>query len=406
MKFLFLADVSGRVAHVGDEGMLEANVSLFRRLVPGCSIAVAAGPDWDGDRLGVKPVPRWEFSHDSEADREVLLNALSTSPDVHHPTIQAVLSCDALIISGGGNLSRTWPYYIYERLSMARLAASRKIPVILLGQTLGPEFRLRERQLVSELLQLSVWVGLRETFSYALALELGAKRENLSYQVDDALFLAGESLMPAMQEEKLALPKDQPWIAVTAHLIGEPSVHNPLIARLAADLRAIAKATEGKLVFIPHVAFSSSDKSLGDRVVGEALRRALYDNPSICITPVLSAPQTLWLTQQAALVISTRYHPLVFALAGAVPALGIWSDEYTRRKLQGALIHAERSKDALSIEELRTGELVARAMDMWHARASQKEELQARVRSWHEAEKVRTAKLKTLLFEKIARKTL
>jgi polysaccharide pyruvyl transferase WcaK-like protein len=406
MKFLFLADASGSVSHVGDEGMLEANVSLFRRLVPDCSIEVLSGPGWDGDRLGVKPVPRWEFSHDSEAEREALLNTLSGAPEVNHPAIQAVLSCDALIISGGGNLSRTWPYHIYERLAMARLAASREIPVILLGQTLGPHFNCRERQLVSELLQLSVWIGLRETFSYALALELGAKREKLSYQVDDALFLAGESLTPDMQEEKLALPKDRPWIAVTGHPIGEASVHNPFIAQLASDLRTIAKATKAKLIFIPHVAFSSSDKSLGDRVVGEALRRALYDNPSICITPVLSASQTLWLTQKAALVISTRYHPLVFALAGAVPAIGIWSDEYTRRKLQGALIHAELVTDALSIEELLAGGLVGRAMDMWRNRAFRKEELQARVRSWRSAEEVRTDKLKTLLLEKVAQKKL
>ena len=57
-KLLFLADVYGPSSpHVGDEAMLEANVSLFRRLLPGCDIDVAAGPGWDGIRLGGKGAP-------------------------------------------------------------------------------------------------------------------------------------------------------------------------------------------------------------------------------------------------------------------------------------------------------------------------------------------------------------
>src|SRR4029079_256221 len=66
MKILFLADVSGQASHVGDEAMLEANIRLFRRLLPHCSIEVAAGSEWDGSRLEVKAVQRLEFPPDSE----------------------------------------------------------------------------------------------------------------------------------------------------------------------------------------------------------------------------------------------------------------------------------------------------------------------------------------------------
>ena len=47
----------------------------------------------------------------------------------------------------------------------------------------------------------------------------------------------------------------------------------------------------------------------------------------------------VWVTQRAALVVSSRYHPLVFATAAAVPCLGLYRDAYTRIKLQGALAH-------------------------------------------------------------------
>ena len=389
LKLLFLADVCGpSLPHVGDEAMLEANVSLFRRLLPGCEIEVAAGPGWDGTRLRARALPRIEFPGGSEAERDALLQLLRTALDSVYPAARAALSCDALIISGGGNLSSTWPHHIYERLAMARLVSSKGAPVIILGQTLGPELGVRERELVTELLKLSAWTGLREIYSYSLALELGADPKTLSYQVDDAAFLA-----PIPTQKDAWIPSDRPWIALTVHPVGEPSVGNRVIARLAANLRTIAKATEAELVFLPHVDFPPESGALGDGAFGEAIGRALYANPPLRIHAVLPAAQTMWLTQQASLVISTRYHPLVFALAGAVPAVGLWTDEYTRRKLQGALIHAGRVGDAMSLKEALAGGLTAKALPLWHARASLREELRTSVATWRGEEEVRLAKL-------------
>jgi polysaccharide pyruvyl transferase WcaK-like protein/glycosyltransferase involved in cell wall biosynthesis len=388
-KLLFLADVCGPSSrHVGDEAMLEANISLLRRLLPDCEIEVAAGRGWDGTRLGARAVPRMEFSPDSEAERDALLQASRAALDSVYPAARAALSCDTLIISGGGNLCHTWPHHIYERLAMARLASSRGAPVMILGQTLGPELGVRERQLLTELLQLSAWTGLRETYSYSLALELGADPETLSYQLDDATFLAPE---PAQTDG--FLPSSRPWIAVTIHPVVEPSIGNPVIERLASSLRTIAETTEAELVFLPHVDFPRASGALSDGAFGEAIARSLDANPPLRIHPVLPAARTLWLTQQASLVISTRYHPLVFAMAGSVPAVGLWTDEYTRRKLLGALIHAARPGDAMSLEEALAGGLTAKALQLWHSRAWFREELQSRVSTWRGDEEVRFAKL-------------
>jgi polysaccharide pyruvyl transferase WcaK-like protein len=396
MRLLFLADVSGRVAHVGDEAMLEANISLFRRLFPGCSIEVAAGPGWDGKRLQARAVPRLEFPPGSEEEREKFLDALDPARDPGDPAARAALSCDALIISGGGNLSGSWPHHIYERLAMARLAAARGTPVILIGQTLGPDFRPRERALVSELLRLCAWIGLREPYSHALALELGAAQERLSYQLDDAAFFTPQQVTAQILRQA-GVPVDRPWIAVTVHPIGELSIGNPVVTQFASALRRIAEATGAALVFIPHVVMEEHDVTPADAQFAEAINRALFGNPPMHIAPVLPAPQALWLTQQAALVISTRYHPLVFALAGGVPAIGLWSDEYTRRKLLGALIHAGRTSDAMSINDALDGGLATRAIELWHSRAALKIELQARAEIWSRAEEARCAKLQALL---------
>ncbi len=396
MKLLLLADVSGSTSHVGDEAMLEANIALHRRLLPGCNIQVAAGFGWEANRFGVEAVPRLEFPQHSEVEREVMLASLSEGSMADHPAVSAARACDALIISGGGNLSKSWPHHIYERVAMARLAASQGAKIIILGQTLGPEFRLREQELVSELLRHSIWTGVRETYSYALALELGARRETLSYQQDDAAFLEPE-IPPEAVLQKFALHDGKASIGVTAHPIGDASIHNPVIARLATCLRSIAEATATDIVFIPHVSFTAPGVTPDDEVFGAALSRALYGNPAIRIAPVLPAAQALWLTQRASLIISTRYHPLVFGLAGGVPSIGMWSDEYTRRKLQGALIHVGRSADALQLDDALAGRLVTKALELWRMRSSIGVELQDRIRGSSDAEATRAAKLRDCL---------
>jgi polysaccharide pyruvyl transferase WcaK-like protein len=388
-KLLFLADVYGPSSpHVGDEAMLEANINLFRRLLPGCDIEVAAGPGWEGTRLGARVLPRMEFPPGSEAAREALLATFHADLDSVHPAARAALSCDALIISGGGNLCSIWPHQIYERLAMARFASAKGTPVIILGQTLGPDLGARERELLTELLQLSAWTGLRETYSYSLALELGADPETLSYQLDDAAFLA-----PMPSKTDGFIPSERPWIAVTVHPIGASVIDNSVVASLAASLRTVAKAAEAELVFLPHVDFPRETGGVGDGAFGQAIDRALDGNPPLRIQPVLPAPQTLWLTQQASLVISTRYHPLVFALAGAVPAVGLWTDEYTRRKLRGAFIHAGRAGDAMSLEDSLAGGLTEKALQLWNSRASLREALRSRVVIWRGQEEIRLAKL-------------
>jgi polysaccharide pyruvyl transferase WcaK-like protein len=95
--------------------------------------------------------------------------------------------------------------------------------------------------------------------------------------------------------------------------------------------------------------------------------------------------------------VSTRYHPLVFGLAGGVPSLGIWTDEYTRRKLQGTLIHAGRPEDGMPISEVLAGGFVDKAIDMWRSRVTINDALHTRIQKWTGDEASRGEKLQALL---------
>ena len=84
--------------------------------------------------------------------------------------------------------------------------------------------------------------------------------------------------------------------------------------------------------------------------------------------PVLPTEETISLTQRAALVVSSRYHPLVFATAAAIPCLGIHRDAYTRIKLQGALAHVGMEVWSLPASAAGEGELAAALERLWNGR--------------------------------------
>src|SRR4029079_11684696 len=91
------------------------------------------------------------------------------------------------------------------------------------------------------------------------------------------------------------------------------------------------------VAFLPHVGPLGSPGTEDGRA-GAALCRLLQAEGIGCmVLPALPPEQTVWTTQRAALVVSSRYHPLVFATAAAIPCLGLYRDAYTRIKLQGVL---------------------------------------------------------------------
>ena len=89
-----------------------------------------------------------------------------------------------------------------------------------------------------------------------------------------------------------------------------------------------------------------------------------------------------WLTRQASMVISSRYHPLVFGLGGAVPSLGLFTDEYTRVKLQGALEHADLQRWSMSMSSALSGALFETAKEMWDSHAEIRGGLAAYIEMW------------------------
>jgi len=319
-SLVVVADVGAELFHVGDEAMLAANLAALRRQDPAVQVTV---------------IGRGAAAAGALAD------------------------ADGLFLSGGGNLCSSWPDLLRQRVQLLREARRRDLPVATGGQTIGPELAAAERAALAEALAGVTHLGVRELPSAALALQMGVPPDRLSYQPDDAFFLAGR---PPAAEEVPACP-EEPFLAVTL----DPAFRARL-SSLAAQLARIVAESGLHLAFLPHVGplGRPGDEDGG---VGSALCQLLRMEGIACtLLPVMPPEPVVWLTQRAALVVSSRYHPLVFATAAAVPCLGIYRDAYTRIKLQGALAHVGMETWCLSAAIAEEGGLLEAFRRLWGRR--------------------------------------
>jgi polysaccharide pyruvyl transferase WcaK-like protein len=391
LRLLVIGDVGGDDRrHIGDEAMLEANLASIRRLLPKVAVTVVTrDPAWVTGRYGVDAIATPGFSGDPSAgaQRRAMLDRLlgaARSGRRGDATVDAVSGADGLVVSGGGNLSSSWPDLLYERVALIHLARIFGKPAVVLGQTLGPNLADDERRLLAEALGYARFVGLRELPSAALALKLGVPAERLWYQGDDALRI-DDSLPTAAR----ATRSHAPTLSVTI----DPQLRastGKVFDSTVDQLRELAETTGASIVLTPHAFGNEHAGTPSDlteaRIVAERLRL-----PHTVIAAGLDAERARQVTGDAALIISSRYHPIVFGLGAGVAALGIHGDEYCRIKLQGALAHARLDRWTLSYDEVARGRLLPTALELWHNRGEVRRELELWRRAWRAESRQRWA---------------
>ena len=377
-----IADVRGPSHyHLGDEAMLEANLTALRDLVPGIHFILLSGdPEWSARRYGVAALP---FPSTTSSEAGIRLQQLASAAnrfllceETLGPEIcRAIQESDALIISGGGNLCSTWPDKILERVAAIEVALHFALPVVLLGQTLGPWLKREERVVLEACLAQCQWVGLREEDSAVIAAQLGVSAERIQRQADDAFFLPA----CAVEDERAYfLGRDEkPLIVVCLDASFQAEPRKSALSALATQLDGIASHLDAQLVFLPNVGGDDAGNELSDEQTGRELKLRLRSD---LITLSRWEPgEARWLIEQSRLVISTRYHPVVFATACAVPSLAIYSDEYTRVKLRGALRPGNLECWCISLAEAERGSLLPVLMELYHQRDDISERMRRQV---------------------------
>jgi polysaccharide pyruvyl transferase WcaK-like protein len=371
MRVVCIGDigVANDVIHIGDEAMFHEMVTQLRARGVDEIVAISSQPDESAARYGVRGIHRIGFFTDEARSRDlddermsrVLRTAsgetgLLDADDPAHFVIDAIRTADGVAVAGGGNLASTWPTHIYERGTIALLARLFDVPLVVSGQTIGPYLTDTDGALVAQLLSSARLVGLREADSYAFSARLGVPEALLTQTIDDASFLAGD---------RVTLP-ERPYCVVTmaAHINGEDPAQFDL--RMAQLLDGVAARTGLDIVFFAHFGSTRAEESVGDTIVHNRIR-ARMTSSAARVYRTTDSPAAAALARGAALSISSRYHPAVFAASAGVPSVGIAVDDYTTTKLTGALGNLGQS-GVLPLADLLAGNGHATVAGVWDAR--------------------------------------
>lgn len=336
MRVVVIGDVGVRdgMMHIGDEAMFEAMVGELRGRGVEEIIAISASPADTAERYGVEAIHGVGFSgsrddmrHRLEAVRAVAGGAaLGPAPDdPAHLVVASVATSDGVVVAGGGNLASNWPSHVFERAALGAVAERLGRPLAVSGQTIGPRLDGGDRALVAGILGSARLVGVREHASLRLAAELGAPPERLAADRDDASFLGWRDEPGGRDSDPYLL------VSLSLHLGG--LARDETVRGLAVALDGLAERIGAPVVFHPH--FGSLDPAVdaGDELLHAEVSAAMR-SPSTALQ-VGDPRSAARLARGAAMLVTSRYHPAVFAAPAGVPVAALTTDDYTEVKLRG-----------------------------------------------------------------------
>ena len=373
MRVVAIGDVGvvDKMIHIGDEAMFEAFADAMRARGLDSVVAVSANPAETSKRygtggfsveavlgIGFGPTAGGRAAQEDRLDRVRRTAAgetgLLSDDDSAHAVIDAIKRSDGVAVTGGGNLASTWPSHIFERFAIAVIADAFGIPFVVSGQTLGPQLTDDDSALVARLLGLARLVSVRESASFAVAERLGVPPDRLQLGADDASFLLDDAL-PAL-----------PYCVVTlANHVGDAD-RDAVIASLADLLDEVVEATDLDIVFLAHFGSLDDSRVRGDSVVHERVMAQMESKRVMAAVPA-DAPAAARIARSASLVVTSRYHPAVFAVPAGVATIGIPVDDYTTVKLTGALQNFGQD-GILPVKGLLAGDGPALLARVWGAR--------------------------------------
>ncbi|MEP6482139.1 MAG: polysaccharide pyruvyl transferase family protein, partial [Rhodoglobus sp.] len=371
MGLLIVGDVGavGAKYHAGDEAMLAAAIDELTSRGFSNFTVISADPAETAARYGVRSVgslastgPDSPSRDDLERRCQDILDAarghLSRRgwDDRAAELIDEVAECDGLLVSGGGNLSSLWPEHIFERSTLTSLANHFDKPVVFSGQMLGPHLTARDGELMSQMLTGANLVGLRDSHSFEISGQLGVDAARVQRTFDDAMFLRGGN--PAVPAK--------PYCAITVSPYAGLVENDAFLDRLAGLLDSFAEQTGLSLLLLPHLASLEPGQSTDDAAVNQALAARL--KTTAIEKPILDVRDIASLTRGASLSLSTRYHPVVFAVSGGVPAVGIPVDGYTQQKIVGALANVGLAELSLPAFALASSAAANHVDQIWQQR--------------------------------------
>ncbi len=375
MRVALLADVGQSVYHVGDEAIAHAATNELRSRGIDELVLLSRDPAQTRTIHGTDSAKTVEFpweplGREKYLDQifQVLGGETEALPadDQFWELFRVVQTCDAVLIAGGGNMNSTYGWLLYERAAVAAIANHLGKPLVISGQTFGPVLTVKDAATLACLLESADLVGARESQSRQLALDLGVPELKLSAGLDDAAFLAaGVSGTPADTDS---------YIGVSFSPAKGGLAEDEFYRAVGAVLDEIAEVSGLGIVFIPHMdspTLRNQDLHAHEQIA------ATMTTTNLTLLEVLPFEETAAMTAGASMVITSRYHPAVFATGAGVPAVALSADHYSDIRLSGALGNWGLGSFNLPLTSLLTSSFREAVLAAW----AQRSEIQAHLRN-------------------------
>ena len=342
-RITMIGDVGwSRFYHLGDEAMTELAIDALRARSDIAITLIAGEPEHASEMYGVDAVKRIGFKRDRRPNASRMAKVLDyvggdraalKADDPAIDVIGAVRESDAVLIAGGGNLNSMFAHHIYERATLAKIARVLGKPYALTSQTLGPLIYDEDRDIVHELLSEAEFVGTRESYTTHLVDDLGRGSATARRQVDDAFSLT------ARDEDRSAVSDltEHPFILASfaekasTPMLSDDDYHG----RLAELTRRLAEDTGLRVLLVPHGGALPPAPETRDQLTDMKIAQA-SGHAEVVPTRMLIARELIALTEQAQLVVGTRYHAAIFAGAAGVPFISLAPNLYSSIRMRGA----------------------------------------------------------------------
>lgn len=345
-KVLLFADIGGHghrsYYHVGDEAMFIETYSWYKK----------THPSWQLSTLS------WSLTHTHLELKEQLhlfwkkpgiiyfpllliklliwkLFSLSLFSIQELALVKTIEDQDRIHFTGGGNLSsqfRPWLYYCFFIMIAAKYSDKE---ILLTSQTIGP-IKGIDQLFASIVFTFPKLIGIRSRiFSSPKHSKVLVSHSEVIPMLDAAYYLPIHSSGLSRKSSRTLTKK----IGLSIHVWEDWEKSLLLLIQQALEL--VAKKYDLTVHLIPHHLDpnGASDLEYMSRLKSK-LKNKLKINKSISVKKILEMPvpaeHIKQLTAESDVVLTTRYHGIIFGLSKNVPTIALNFDKYYQQKNLGA----------------------------------------------------------------------
>lgn len=335
MKVLLFANIgtaSNNFYHVGDEAMFLETYNWYQKHHPKYKLsALVSQPNHANLEISEITNPlEFQFINRKTLFKVILktkilnllnINLLTQKED---KLVSIIKSNNRIHFCGGGNITSLFSGWLYYSLLIIEISSIFKKEIILTSQTIGP-FNYFDKIISKIILNKSKIIATRGNIKEILSLNL--KHPKLLNMLDAAYNL------PIKSNIKIP-PQKNFRIGLSLHQWNENHI---LIRKIIKILSKINNHKKIEIVLIPHIIvneekewdmgfmqsfFKNKNKI---KIIKPKIKKILSSKPEVAFS-------IKNITSKCDLLITTRYHGLVFALSKNIPVLTFTEGEYYSNK--------------------------------------------------------------------------